>query len=75
MKASEKENALNALYERINQSMDYLAKTDYVVIRSFETGVQVPEEYAIKRAAARTSINEAQAEIERIEAIEPEEEN
>ena len=55
--------------------MDCLAKTDYVVIRSFETGVQVPEEYTTNRAAARTSINEAQAEIERIEAIEPEEEN
>ena len=45
------------IQSKINEdSLDYLASTDWYITRKFETGVAIPQDVLIKRQDARQSI-------------------
>tara|TARA_R110000782_G_scaffold5557_2_gene19211 strand:+ start:508 stop:816 length:309 start_codon:yes stop_codon:yes gene_type:complete len=50
------ENSKNAQAEINSENLEYLASTDWYVVRLMETDVAIPEDVYIKRGAARTAI-------------------
>lgn len=77
MTAREKQELINAQWVIINNSEAKLKATDYIAAKIAE-GKATKAEYAEQideRQSWRDDINAAQAEIARLEAIEPEPEN
>ena len=58
---------IDKLQSQILEHKAYLYDTDYVVIRSQETGQGIPEEVKDMRKFARAEINRLEAEIAEIE--------
>ena len=58
---------INTLQSKILEHKAYLYDTDYVVIRSQETGQVIPEEVKDMRKFARAEINRLEAEIAELE--------
>ena len=58
---------INTLQSQILEHKAYLYDTDYVVIRSQETGQGIPEEIKGLRRLARAEINRLEAEIAELE--------
>ena len=58
---------INTLQSKILEHKEYLYNTDYVVIRSQETGQGIPEEVKGLRKFARAEINRLESEIAKIE--------
>ena len=53
--------------KELNTLLSYLSETDWVVVKCYELGLTVSEEYPdiyALRVAARTQINELQAQLE-----------
>ncbi len=76
MKQSEIQQLINDQYTIILDREAKLISTDYIAAKIAE-GVATREEYAEKladRQQWRTDINAAQAEIERLQTLEPEDE-
>ena len=73
MTRQEINEAIQAQTEIVLRDGSYLEQTDYQTIRSSEGGEPMSEDTRLERAAARERINAANAEIERLNAIEPEE--
>jgi len=72
MTQEEKQTRLNELNTEILNLRNELNQTDYVVIRADEQGLEIAQEFKTTRQGWRDRINECEAEIARIEAIEPE---
>ena len=73
MTQTEKDIAINEQCVIITDNENFLRNTDYQTIRETEGGEPMSAETKAARAEAREAINNAQAEIERLEAIEVEE--
>ena len=58
---------IDKLQSQILEHKSYLFSTDYVVIRSQETGQSIPEEIKDMRNFARAEINRLEAEIAKLE--------
>ena len=58
---------IDKLQSQILEHKAYLYDTDYVVIRSQETGQGIPEEIKDLRNFARAEINRIEAEIAKLE--------
>lgn len=54
---------MNELYGEINSLKEYLNSTDYMIVKSYETGYSVPEEVLSERQSARVRINELEIMI------------
>ena len=57
----------------IHNERNLLSDTDYQVIREMESGASISATLSERRALARTRINEAEAEIERLKSEQMEE--
>ena len=76
MKRKEIEDRKNVLFSLVRDREAKLRETDYVAAKIAE-GAATPEEYAevlAERRKARKEINEAQAEIAKLELVKVEEE-
>ena len=58
---------IDKLQSQILEHKEYLYNTDYVVIRSQETGQGIPEEVKGLRKFARAEINRLESEIAELE--------
>ena len=58
---------INTLQSKILEHKAYLYDTDYVVIRSQETGQGIPEDVKDMRKFVRAEINKLEAEIAELE--------
>ena len=58
---------INKLQGQILEHKSYLYDTDYVVIRSQETGQSIPEDVKDMRKFVRAEINRLEAEIAELE--------
>ena len=58
---------INTLQSKILEHKAYLYDTDYVIIRSQETGQGIPEDVKDMRKFARAEINKLVAEIAELE--------
>lgn len=54
---------MNEIYGEINSLKEYLNSTDYMIVKSYETGYIVPEGVMNERSLARERINELQNKI------------
>ena len=59
---------INKLQGQILEHKAYLYDTDYVIIRSQETGQGIPEDVKGRRNFARSEINRIEAEIAELES-------
>jgi len=50
--------AAQAAQEALNEASSYLTTTDWYVVRFAETGVNVPEDVAAKRAQSRVTVEQ-----------------
>lgn len=64
----EKQKQINQLQGQILEHKSLLFATDYIVIRSQETGQPIPEDVLTDRATARANINELELQIRAFEA-------
>lgn len=60
---------INELYSTILEYKSYLRATDYQVLREYEGGDPVESRVKTRRARARTKINEAQKEINKLKKL------
>ena len=51
-------DAAQAAQEALSEASSYLATTDWYVVRFAETGVNVPEDVAAKRAQSRVTVEQ-----------------
>ena len=51
-------DATQAAQEALSEATSYLASTDWYVVRLAETGVNVPEDVAAKRAQSRVTVEQ-----------------
>ena len=58
---------INTLQSKILEHKAYLYDTDYVIIRSQETGQGIPEDVKDMRKFARAEINRLESEIAELE--------
>lgn len=72
MTQQEKQERLDSLHEQILEKEAYLNATDYQTIREVEGGEPMSDEVKSLRADARRAINNAQAEINLLDAAEVE---
>lgn len=63
----ENQRKINEMQGRILEHKSMLYATDYVVIRSQETGQLIPEDILNERADARTQINALEEQISLLE--------
>lgn len=74
MKTEEIRKRLNEQHTAIANAKNNLRDTDYIVIRAKEHGLTLTQEFKARRQGWRDEINACEAEIERLEAVKPEDE-
>ena len=75
MTQKEKIDAINKKAAEINELKNRLASTDYIVTRDVEQGIEIPADFKNERQGWRDDINDLEAEIADLEAIEPDEDD